>query len=181
LTAFDLLEPDLPEMIEKKLQGYDLKTDVLKLEITETTLVENQELTLKTLTTFAEMGIPTSIDDFGTGYSSLAYLSSLPINEIKIDRSFVMGMADNHRNDKIIQAIIALAHSLSLCTVAEGVENADTMGRLKNLNCDFIQGYHISRPLEGPSLTDWLKIWNNSNQLPLSMSHEKGNNVTHIR
>ncbi|MDX8404076.1 MAG: EAL domain-containing protein [Mariprofundaceae bacterium] len=181
LTAFDLLEPDLPEMIDEKLREYHLKTDVLKLEITETTLVENQELTLQTLTTFAKMGIPTSIDDFGTGYSSLAYLSGLPINEIKIDRSFVTGMMDNHRNGKIIQAIIALAHSLSLYTVAEGVEDADTMGHLKNLNCDFIQGYHISRPLEGPALTSWLKIWNNNNQLPLAMSHGKDNKVTKIR
>jgi len=172
LTAFDLLEPGLPAMIKGKLSEYNLKADVLKLEITETSLVENQALALQTLNAFAEMGIPTSIDDFGTGYSSLAYLSSLPINEIKIDRSFVIGMSENHRNDKIVQAIIALAHSLSLYTVAEGVEDAGTMGLLKDLDCDFIQGYHISRPLAGHDLTNWLKHWDEKHpSLVLKKSH----------
>ena len=160
LTAFDLLDPRLPDIITEKLEQYRLSTDVLKLEITETTLVENQQLTLKTLTRLSAMGLPVSIDDFGTGYSSLAYLSSLPINEVKIDRSFVTDMPENHRNQKIIQAIIALAHSLSLSTVAEGVENIETLNQLKNIDCDFIQGYFISKPLNGDDLTTWLKDWN---------------------
>jgi len=159
LTAFDLMEPDLPDIIEKKLREYDLKANVLKLEITETTLVENQEVAMRTLTRLHEMGIPTSIDDFGTGYSSLSYLSTLPIDEIKIDRTFVMDMINNRRNDKIVQAIIALAHSLSLDTVAEGVEDARTMGELKKMDCDFLQGYHISRPLNAKDFTAWLKTW----------------------
>jgi len=159
LTAFDLLEPDLPEIIGEKLHEYGLQANVLKLEITETTLVENQEVTMRTLTKLHEMGIPTSIDDFGTGYSSLSYLSTLPVDEIKIDRTFVMDMVNNSRNDKIVQAIIALAHSLSLDTVAEGVENARTMGELKKMDCDFLQGYHISRPLNARDFTAWLKAW----------------------
>ena len=164
LTSFDLLEADLPEMVAKKLAQYQLNSDVLKFEITESTLIEKQALTLETITRLATMGIPTSIDDFGTGYSSLSYLSSLPIDEIKIDRSFIIGMNQNQRNAKIIQAIIALAHSLSLRTVAEGVEDAKTMAHLRSLGCDFIQGFYISRPLDGQTFTDWLQKWNQSHQ-----------------
>jgi len=163
LTAYDLLEPDLPEIVQKMLCDYNLKANVLKLEITETTLVENQELALKALTRLTGMGVPSSIDDFGTGYSSLAYLSSLPIAEIKIDQSFVMDMMSNRRNDKIVRAIIVLAHSLSLYTVAEGVEDAHTMEQLKAIDCDFLQGYHISRPLDASDFTAWLKAWEKGN------------------
>jgi len=164
LTSFDLLEPDLPETVGKMLHDYNLKADVLKFEITESTLVENQELTMNTLAKLTEMGIPTSIDDFGTGYSSLSYLSTLPVDELKIDQSFVMDMVDNYRSDKIVRAIIVLAHSLSLYTVAEGVEDAHTMEQLKKMDCDFIQGYHISRPLDAKAFTAWLKTWEKANR-----------------
>ncbi|MDX8395157.1 MAG: EAL domain-containing protein [Mariprofundaceae bacterium] len=160
LTAFDLLDPGLPEMIAKMLKDFDLTSDILKLEITEGTLIENQKLTLKTLTKLSEMGIKTSIDDFGTGYSSLAYLSSLPVDEVKIDRAFVMDMLKNDRNNKIVQAIIALAHSLELHTVAEGIEDKNTLDELKGMDCDFLQGYHISKPLDAESFDVWLENWN---------------------
>ncbi|MDX8388719.1 MAG: bifunctional diguanylate cyclase/phosphodiesterase [Ghiorsea sp.] len=160
LTASDLLDPTLPAMVANKLSQYDLTTGVLKFEITETTLIENQELTMDTLLQLEKMGVPISIDDFGTGYSSLSYLSTLPINELKIDRSFVVAMAKSQRDVKIIQAIIALAHSLELSTVAEGVEDAETMVQLRKLNCDVIQGYYISKPMDGESFTTWLLAWN---------------------
>ncbi len=175
LTSFDLLDADLPKLITDKLMKYQLSTDVLKLELTETTLIENQELTLKILTQLSAMGIPISIDDFGTGYSSLSYLSSLPIDEVKIDRSFVIEMPQNHRNQKIVQAIIALGHSLSLSTVAEGVEDAETMAQLKHIHCDFIQGFYISKPLEGAALTLWLKNWEHDHRPTLIPHHRQVN------
>ena len=174
LTAFDLQEPKLPEMIMAKLKQYGLSTEVLKLELTETTLVENQDFTLKTLTRLSSMGIPVSIDDFGTGYSSMAYLSSLPVQEVKIDRSFVTDMHENPRNRKIVQAIIALAHGLSLQTVAEGVENEETLERLKSMNCDAMQGFFISKPLNGQEFSLWLSEWQQANKPPLSSSKQQG-------
>jgi len=157
LTAFDLLEPSLPDMVASKLDEFGLTAQSLKLEITETSLIDNQDLALVTLNKLSEMGIPTSIDDFGTGYSSLSYLTSLPIDEIKIDMSFVKTMTSNHKNYKIIQAIIALAHSLELSTVAEGVEDKETLKQLFAMKCDYIQGYYISKPLSGEDFTSWIK------------------------
>jgi len=157
LTAFDLLEASLPDMISDELREFSLTADSLKLEITETSLIENQELALITLNKLSEMGIPTSIDDFGTGYSSLSYLTSLPIDEIKIDQMFVKTMASNHKNQKIVQAIIALAHSLSLATVAEGVEDKETLQMLRKMQCDYIQGYYISKPLSAAHFTAWIQ------------------------
>lgn len=167
LTSFDLLEEHLPDMVAAKLAAYDLIHDSLKFEITESSLIENQKLTLKTLNKFKHLGIPTSIDDFGTGYSSLSYLSSLPISEVKIDMSFVKTMNMNPKNAKIIQAIIALAHSLSLQTVAEGVEDAATMKHLRQLGCDFIQGYYICKPLPGDQLTLWLQAMHKKKNNPI--------------
>ena len=157
LTAFDLLEPSLPDMVADKLNEFGLTAKSLKLEITETSLIGNQDLAFSTINKLSDMGIPTSIDDFGTGYSSLSYLTSLPIDEIKIDMSFVKTMTSNHKNHKIIQAIIALAHSLALSTVAEGVEDNDTLKELLTMKCDYIQGYYISKPISGEHFTTWIK------------------------
>ncbi len=104
-----------------------------------------------------ELGITLSIDDFGTGYSSLAYLGRLPVKKVKIDRSFVIGMAADEHAAMIVRAIIDLGHSLGLSVVAEGIETGEVWARLRTLGCDWGQGYHISRPLPATDLTQWLK------------------------
>jgi EAL domain-containing protein (putative c-di-GMP-specific phosphodiesterase class I) len=102
------------------------------------------------------LGVATSIDDFGTGYSSLAYLKNLPIDELKIDRSFVGSMVDDDSDLTIVRSTIDLSHNLGLDVVAEGVENAETLRHLTDLGCDRAQGYHLSPPLTPAALLEWL-------------------------
>ena len=102
-------------------------------------------------------GVEISVDDFGTGYSSLAYLRELPIDELKLDRSFVMPMTQDSRADALVMSTISLAHSLGLRMVAEGVEDADTLARLTTHGCDIAQGYYISRPVPAEQLDHWLE------------------------
>jgi EAL domain-containing protein (putative c-di-GMP-specific phosphodiesterase class I) len=103
----------------------------------------------------SELGVSVAIDDFGTGYSSLAYLTDLPIGELKIDKSFVRAMSSDTRNAIVVRSTIELAHSLGLRTVAEGIEDASTLERLRALGCELAQGFHLSRPLAGGSLEGW--------------------------
>lgn len=122
----------------------------LELEITETLIMENLDDNIKTLYELREKGVHISIDDFGTGYSSLSYMSKLPINALKIDRSFISDMLDNPDDTSIVSAVITLAHSLDLKVVAEGVETLEQANLLKLLKCDQFQGYLFSPPI--PSL-----------------------------
>jgi EAL domain-containing protein (putative c-di-GMP-specific phosphodiesterase class I) len=103
-----------------------------------------------------ELGIEIAIDDYGTGYSSLAYIHQLPVSELKIDRSFVTNLANESSNRIIVQSSIAMAHSLGLKVVAEGAEDAVTCAVLADLDCDFIQGYHLSKPMGSSQLQSWL-------------------------
>ncbi len=157
LSALDLLDSSLPETIAIILKETGVDSSHLKLEITETTIMTDHERAMNVLKKISDMKIQTSIDDFGTGYSSLAYLSLLPAIEVKIDRSFVMDMIDNKHNSVIVKAIIDLAHNLSMKAVAEGVETQEVMDSLKELGCDYQQGYYISRPLDASALIEWLQ------------------------
>lgn len=112
-----------------------------------------------TLNKLAEQGFKLSIDDFGTGYSSLAYLKRLPVNELKIDKSFVMGMERDESDAKIVRSTIDLAHNLGLSVVAEGVENQDILDLLRQLRCDEAQGYFISKPMPAEALSEWREQW----------------------
>ena len=103
-----------------------------------------------------DLGIEIAIDDYGTGYSSLAYLHQLPVRELKIDRSFVTNLANESSNRIIVQSSIAMAHSLGLKVVAEGAEDAVTCAVLADLDCDFIQGYYLSKPMASSQLQSWL-------------------------
>ena len=114
------------------------------------------ERALSILNRLEKMGISLSIDDFGTGHSSLSYLKRLPVNEIKIDRSFVMEMEASENDAKIVHATIDLSHNLGLKVVAEGVETETALKMLKALNCDFAQGYYLSRPVPAAELVNWL-------------------------
>ncbi len=147
LSAQDLLDPELPDILAGLLAAHEVPASQLVVEITETAIIADPELALQVMFRLAEMGVKMSIDDFGTGYSSLAYLKKMPVSEIKIDRSFVMEMMENSNDKVIVKATIGLAHNLGLKVVAEGVENQESADHLRELGCDTLQGFFFSKPV----------------------------------
>ena len=159
LSASSLVDVDLPQQVGRMLAERGLPASQLKLEITEEFLMADHARARTTLELLQAEGVRIAVDDFGTGYSSLAYLRDLPIDELKLDRSFVMPMTDDHRASALVASTIALSHSLGLRMTAEGVEDAATLERLRDLGCDEAQGYHLSRPLPGDDLGRWLRAF----------------------
>jgi diguanylate cyclase (GGDEF)-like protein/PAS domain S-box-containing protein len=157
LSTRNLLDVEFPDEVELLLDRWDVDPALVEFEITESTMLADPARTRGILERLAGMGIRLSIDDFGTGYSSLAYLKRLPVNEIKIDGSFVVGMATNEDDATIVRSTIDLGRNLGLDVVAEGVEDAETLGRLKRLGCTSAQGFFISPALAGEELHDWLR------------------------
>ena len=156
LSPRNLLEPGLADVVRGELVARGLPAHVLTLEITEGTLMAEPERAVSTLQQLRDTGVRLSIDDFGTGYSSLAYLKTLPVDEVKVDKSFVKGLADDPADVAIVRAVVALADSLRLEVVAEGVEDAASLGLLQALGCRYLQGYHLSRPVPAAEVTAWL-------------------------
>jgi diguanylate cyclase (GGDEF)-like protein len=157
LSPSSLIDAGLPARIDAMIAARGLPASALVLEITEDVLVADRERAHTILAGLRDSGIHIAIDDFGTGYSSLAYLQDLPIDELKLDQSFVMRMDDNDRAAKLVTYTIALAHGLGLRIVAEGVENENAYKELARLGCDQAQGYHISRPLPINELDQWIQ------------------------
>ncbi|HVK93997.1 MAG TPA: EAL domain-containing protein [Noviherbaspirillum sp.] len=147
LSVKQLLKKNFPATVEQVLADTGLAPSLLELEITESTLMENAQDTLEALHKLRSLGVRLSIDDFGTGYSSLSYLKRFPVDIIKIDRSFVRDVAHDADDASIVTGIIALAHSLRLDVVAEGVENEAQLVFLKKQSCDLMQGYYMSPPV----------------------------------
>ncbi|MGL5082018.1 MAG: two-component system response regulator [Microcoleaceae cyanobacterium] len=160
LSAKQLNLSDLVTQIEQILHETQLNPHCLKLEITESAVMEHPEQVIHRLRQLRALNIQLSIDDFGTGYSSLAYLNRFPLNILKIDRSFVTGLAETVEHQGIAQAIIALAQTLGMKTIAEGVETQAQLDHLQSLDCDMAQGYLFSRPLPIEGVRDWLKTLN---------------------
>jgi diguanylate cyclase (GGDEF)-like protein len=157
LSARDLLDFELPEVIAELLDANRVPATRLELEITESVLLSDPMRARAILVRLSEMGVKLAIDDFGTGYSSLAYLKRLPVHEIKIDRSFVTNMDNDPGNAAIVRSTIDLGHNLGLKVVAEGVETQTGWAQLKALNCDSAQGYHLSRAIPATELATWIK------------------------
>lgn len=157
LSMWDLRDATLPNTILALLDRYAVSPRLLHVELTESVVMNDVERTLDTLNRLAQLGIEIAIDDFGTGYSSLAYLKRMPITELKIDRSFVMQMADVEVDATIVQSTVTMAHSLGLKVVAEGVEDEKTWHLLANFHCDTAQGYYMSRPVAPQDLEKWLR------------------------
>jgi diguanylate cyclase (GGDEF)-like protein len=156
LSVRNLLDRDLPGEIERLLSEHSLPAEGLQLEITESMIMSDPERAIATLRRLSELGIDISVDDFGTGYSSLANLRQLPINELKIDRSFVIPMLKNKNDLTIVRSTINLGHDLKLRVVAEGVEDRPTLMRLAMLGADRAQGFHLAKPLSPEAFNDWL-------------------------
>ncbi len=159
LSTRDLMDQDLPRKLGQILQSQQVDPSALVLEITESAIMDDPQRALQTLNSLHAMGLRLSIDDFGTGYSSLAYLKRLPVDELKIDKSFVMNMESDLQDAKIVRSTVDLAHNLGLTVVAEGVENAKSWKLLAGLSCDEAQGYFIARPMPAATFLPWVKSW----------------------
>jgi diguanylate cyclase (GGDEF)-like protein len=147
ITAVEFQDPQLVHNIQSLLLENQLSPKYLELEITESVVMTDITTAMKTITALQNMGIKVSIDDFGTGYSSLAYLRQLPIDKIKIDRSFITEVATNDSDLTIVKSMIELSHGLGKRVLAEGVENRDQLNVLRNMGCDAVQGFFIDKPL----------------------------------
>jgi EAL domain-containing protein (putative c-di-GMP-specific phosphodiesterase class I) len=147
---------DLVEHIHQSVSMYGVPHKAIQLEITETGLMKDLQNVIPTLHRLNEIGVEISIDDFGTGYSSLAYLTTLPISEVKIDRSFVRDLGITPQSSAVVTAIIALARSLGLGVIAEGVESLRQMAVLHRLGCGVMQGFLFSRPIPPDDLETWV-------------------------
>jgi len=156
ISARNLQDPQFKDQICKIAAEASITLDKINMELTETAVMHNPDDALRVLSELSAAGIRLSIDDFGTGYSSLSYLKKLPVNEIKIDRSFVMEMASNNDDQVIVHTTLTMGHNLSLEVVAEGVEDADTLRKLQEMGCDLAQGYHIARPMPASDFFTWL-------------------------
>jgi EAL domain-containing protein (putative c-di-GMP-specific phosphodiesterase class I) len=148
LSARQFQQQDLVQMVRAALDDVKLHPSALELEITETTAMQNGEVTVEVLRALRDIGVGISIDDFGTGYSSLGYLKRFPINAVKIDGAFVRDLAKNEGDAAIVSAVIGIARSLRLRVVAEGVETAEQLAFLRGRECDEAQGFYFSKPVE---------------------------------
>jgi len=173
LSASSLVDGGLPDEVFAMLADRGVSPGALQLEITEEFLMDDRERARNILTRLRDGGVQISIDDYGTGYSSLSYLRELPIDELKLDQSFILPMADDARATALVASTIALAHSLGLRMVAEGVETELAYAALKRLGCDKAQGYFISRPVPAAELDHWLRnrrAVNGSTHIPPRLS-----------
>ncbi len=169
-SAFNLHAPNFYNMLETQLKKWSYPASRLMLEITETAMMADPEHAIKTLGKLRQLGLRLSIDDYGTGFSSLAYVKKLPLDELKIDKSFVMDMTHNENDAIIVRSTIDLAHNLGLKVVAEGVDTKEKLELLEILGCDTMQGYHIGRPIRAHQLEYLLPPY-----------PRKGSKVTHLK
>jgi len=156
LSVKSLQDPELPEVVRGLLQAWDQRPERLTFEITESALMADPATALEVLERIASIGCKLSLDDFGTGYSSLAYLQQLPIDELKIDRSFVVAMMRDDNAAVIVRSVVRLAKGLGLSVVAEGVESEEAFKALRALGCDQVQGYWSGPAMSGDQLLSWL-------------------------
>ncbi len=159
LSVRHLTDLELPGQVAACLERQGVPPELLTLEVTESTIMNDPARAVAVLSGLRALGVRIAVDDYGTGYSSLAYLKRLDLDELKIDKSFIMGMTDDENDAVIVRSTIELGHNLGLQLVAEGVEDPATWSRLLPLGCDIVQGYHISRPLPHETLVVWLDAW----------------------
>lgn len=157
LSMHNLQDPDFPEQLAQLLDQTNVDNHYIQFEITESVIMNNPGYVMGVLATLGKMQVSFSIDDFGTGYSSLSTLKRLQVQELKIDKSFVMDMAMDNDDEAIVHSVIDMAHTLGLAVTAEGVESETILEQLEKLGCNMIQGYHLSRPLPTDRMTQFLR------------------------
>ena len=155
VSGRDLARPHFAARVGDAVAAAGISPECVKLEITESMLMADPERAATILVDLRARGLGVAIDDFGTGYSSLSHLATMPITTLKIDRSFVLALADSRVNARIVQTILRLAHELGIAAVAEGIEDAATAETLKRMGCAYGQGYHFARPLPVPDFVAW--------------------------
>jgi EAL domain-containing protein (putative c-di-GMP-specific phosphodiesterase class I) len=155
ISANDLLDPELLDLILQSLEVWQVAPERLLLEITETSMVQEDESVTGVLKRCRELGIGLSIDDFGTGFSGMSHLKQLPVEEVKIDQSFVRNLVHSRRDHEIVESIIRLSHRLKITVVAEGIEDRETASLLAQLGCDILQGYLFSEPVPFELFCAW--------------------------
>jgi CheY-like chemotaxis protein len=163
VSARQFRQVDMPALVQDVLDASGIEAEFLELELTESLLMQNREMVVPALEQLKKIGVLLSLDDFGTGYSSLSYLKQFPIDVIKIDQSFIRDVTDSVDGASLTKSIIAMAKSLHMTTIAEGVETAGQLGFLNTHHCDAMQGYYFSRPLPGAEISTLLHI---GTQLP---------------
>jgi EAL domain-containing protein (putative c-di-GMP-specific phosphodiesterase class I) len=156
LAAANILDAGLPDAVAERLAKWGVPGDRLTCELSEHTVMGDPRRAHDVLDRLRALGVRLSLDDYGTGHSSLSYLKRLPLDEVKIDRAFVAGIVGDTNDALIVRSTIDLARNLGLEVVAEGVEGADVLDRLRSLRCHEAQGFHLSRPLPADALADWL-------------------------
>ena len=157
LSPNSLLDADLPDVVARLLHETGVPSGSLTLEITESSIMADPTRSIRTLDRLHTLGVKLAIDDFGTGYSSLGRLRDLPIDEVKIDKSFVQRMAVDRRDRAVVSSAVQLGHALDLEVVAEGVEDLETYAHLTREGCNLVQGYYVSRPLAADAFATWLR------------------------
>jgi EAL domain-containing protein (putative c-di-GMP-specific phosphodiesterase class I) len=165
LSAKQLQHPDVAQTVEETLKETEFEARCLSLDITETLYIEALRGNTAALDKLKKMGVRISIDDFGTGYSSLAYLKRLSADALKIDKSFIKGLGEDLEDTAIVQMIIDLAHTLGMEVIAEGVESEEQAEQLKEMGCDFGQGYHLARPLPSQAASEFLAACSSTRRL----------------
>jgi EAL domain-containing protein (putative c-di-GMP-specific phosphodiesterase class I) len=159
LSARDLVDVELPDRFEQLVEREHCSASWFSFEITESAILDDPGRAIRNLERLHALGCSLAIDDYGTGYSSLAYLRSLPVQQLKIDKSFVMGLARDGNDEIIVRSTIELGHNMGLVVIAEGVEDEATFERLRALGCDMAQGYWMSRPLDAAAVEAWMREW----------------------
>ncbi len=166
VSAEDICHPQFCQMMEQAVIHAGIQPHYCILEITERDIMYDEALGLLTLKSLKKMGFRIALDDYGVGQSTLVKLKDLPIDELKLDKAFIMTLDQSDKNQKIVRATIIMAHSLGMKVVAEGVENAASMQLLKDMNCDAVQGYHLAKPMEPAQLETWLETNDAAYRLP---------------
>lgn len=157
LSARDLKNREFIDKIVESIRLHDFSGKDFIFEVTESAVMVDPEIAITNLRHLKDQGFKVAMDDFGTGFSSLSQLKSLPINELKIDKTFILGLPSDANDQKIVETTIAMAHHLGLNVIAEGVENLATVNLLRKMDCDIIQGYHLGKPMSGGDIENWLR------------------------
>jgi len=157
LSSKGLIESNLVEFLIEMLEKYQISADKVEFEVTETSLIENINHSLVILNELRKIGFRIALDDFGNGYSSLNYLKKLPLNKVKLDKSFLDEMENSEKDQLLVKSIIELSHNLDLKVVAEGIESLKQIDLLENMDCDYIQGYYYGKPMPVNEIEEWMR------------------------
>ena len=160
VSAQDIAYPSFYSHLAKQLEKHAVNGRLITIELTERDMIENEEQGIKALENLKTLGVKISLDDYGVGQTSLGRLKSLPIDELKLDKCFILQLDQSRQDQYIVQSTVTLGHQLGFSVVAEGVENKDSLDILVQNKCDYAQGYYLSRPLKSEQFLQWLEVYN---------------------